>query len=212
MPARRRRLPSPLLALAAALAIAGPAAAETAAGQAWFYCAGINPATAAMAVTTVFQGSPERLDDYRTQTAGYLESLGLLVIGKGDVACAWAPDRKAAEVDLTALTTPGPGDDPGLRFVRLDWAPKPGETVFARDGAEDLNAAVSRQNAEVQARNDKTKAEYDANLATFAAARTDYERRLAQQQAQAAEAAEAQKKYEAERAAWEARVKALPKH
>jgi len=198
-----------LLLLAGALAVSAPAAAQSGREQFWLYCAGLNPATSAISVSTVFQGSPERLDDYKAQTAAYLISIGVLAEGKGDVACVWKSGKAEAEAGLNALTTLGPGDDPSVRFVRLDWAPKPGQTSFEADGAESLNAKVRAADEAVQARNAKAQAEFEAQLARHRAAQADYEKRLAQQQAEAAAAAEARRKYEAERAAWEAQVKAM---
>lgn len=198
-----------LLLFAAVLIGASPAVAQSDREQHWLYCAGINPDTAAISVSTVFAGSPESLADYKAQTAAYLISIGVLAEGRGDVACVWKPSRAEAEAGVNALTTIGPADDPSLRFVRLDWAPKPGQTTFERDGAESLNAEVRRADEAVQARNAKAQADFEAQMARHRAAQQDYEKRLAQQQAEAAAAAEARRKYEAERAAWEAQVGAM---
>lgn len=197
-----------LLTIAGVLAAAAPAAAQPGGDQAWFYCAALNPATSAISVSSVFQGSPARLDDYKAQTAAYFTSIGVLAEGQGDVACVWESDKARAEAGVAALTTLGPGDDPSVRFVRLDWAPKPGQTSFEADGAESLNARVRAADEAVQARNAKAQAEFEAQMARHRAAQKDYEARLAKQQAEVAAAAEARRKYEAERAAWEAQVKA----
>jgi hypothetical protein len=93
----------------------------------------------------------------------------------------------------------GPSAD---RAVEHPNSPRPRPTAGSGStGDASLNADVARKNAEVDRRNAAAAAEYARKQAEYKQAQRDYQTRLAQQRAAA-------KKYEADKAAWAAKVAA----